>query len=85
MRRILQDVAMSNEQKLAEVKAKAARYRALARNSNDDLTAHDIFALAAELEQQARGLERNAGRIRGRTRALPKVSRRSPPAGGGAN
>jgi hypothetical protein len=41
-----------------ELKAKAAKYRALARKTNDDETANRIFKLAAELEQQARELER---------------------------
>jgi len=48
---------MSEKQKAAELRAKAAKYRVLARRSNDEATAHEIFALAAELEQQARDTE----------------------------
>jgi hypothetical protein len=44
---------MNKLQRIAELRAKAAKYRAMARQSNDDETAHGIFKLAAELEQQA--------------------------------
>jgi hypothetical protein len=40
-----------------DLKNKAARYRALARQSGDDEAAHAIFGLAAELEQQARDMD----------------------------
>jgi hypothetical protein len=40
-----------------ELRDKAAKYRAMARQSNDDETANAIFQLAAELEQQARDIE----------------------------
>jgi hypothetical protein len=36
---------------------KAAKYRALARQTTDDETANRIFKLASELEQQARDLQ----------------------------
>jgi hypothetical protein len=42
---------------IAELRAKAAKYRALGRQSADDKTAHEAFALAAKLEQQARDEE----------------------------
>jgi hypothetical protein len=48
---------MSKKQDVAGLRAKAARYRAMARQSDDDATAHEIFTLAAELEQQARNIE----------------------------
>jgi hypothetical protein len=47
----------SKTELIAELRTKAAKYRVLARASNDDEAAHGIFALAAELEQQARDLE----------------------------
>lgn len=49
---------MSKEQEAAKLRAKAAKHRALARASNDDATVHEIFALAAEIEQQARDLDK---------------------------
>jgi hypothetical protein len=48
---------MSKEQKVAELRAKAAEYRVLARHSNDSKAAPEIFVGAAELEQQARDIE----------------------------
>jgi hypothetical protein len=47
---------MGKEPTAAELRAKAAKYRALGRASNDDATTHDIFKLAAQLEKQARKL-----------------------------
>jgi hypothetical protein len=44
---------------IPELRAKAAKYRALARQSNDDEAAQGIFELAAELEQQARDIEQD--------------------------
>jgi F420-dependent methylenetetrahydromethanopterin dehydrogenase len=44
---------------IPELRAKAAEYRALARQTADDESAHEIFSLAAELEQQARDIEQN--------------------------
>jgi hypothetical protein len=49
---------MSKEQTTARLRARAAKYRILARASNDDETASAGFKLAAELEQQARDLDR---------------------------
>jgi hypothetical protein len=40
-----------------ELRDKAAKYRAIARQTTDDETANSIFKLAAELEQQARALK----------------------------
>jgi hypothetical protein len=40
-----------------ELKDKAAKYRAMARQSTDDEIANQIFKLAAELEQQAREID----------------------------
>jgi hypothetical protein len=48
---------MSKEQEAIRLRAKAAKYRALGRLSNDDTTAHEILSLAAQLEQQARDLK----------------------------
>jgi hypothetical protein len=48
---------MSKKQRVAELRAKAAQYRAIARQSDDEDTAHGIFRLAAQLEQQARDLD----------------------------
>jgi hypothetical protein len=42
----------------SELRAKAGKYRALARQSNDDEAAQGIFELACELEQQARDMEK---------------------------
>lgn len=50
---------MSKEQEVAALRAKAAKYRALGRQSNDGATAHETFALAAELEQKARALDQD--------------------------
>jgi hypothetical protein len=47
---------MSKEKEAAELRAKAARYRGLARQSNDDRTAMEIFRLAEQIEQQADNL-----------------------------
>jgi hypothetical protein len=47
---------MSREQEAAELRAKAAEYRVLARLSNDSEAAAEIFARAAELELQARDI-----------------------------
>jgi hypothetical protein len=44
------------EQEAAELRAKAAEYRVLARQSNDSEAAAEIFARAAELELQARDI-----------------------------
>ena len=48
---------MSKEQEVAELRARAAKYRAVARAANDDVTAYEIFTLAAQLEQRARDLD----------------------------
>jgi hypothetical protein len=50
---------LAHEQKaaFAELRAEAVKYRAIARRSNDEETAHGIFSLAAQLEQQARDME----------------------------
>jgi hypothetical protein len=48
---------MTEKQRIAELRAEAAKYRAMARQSDDDETAHGIFALAAQIEQQARDIE----------------------------
>lgn len=48
---------MSKEQDAAALKAKAAKYRVLGRQANDDKTAYEILTLAAELERQARDLD----------------------------
>jgi hypothetical protein len=42
-----------------ELKDKAAKYRAMARQSTDEKTANRIFKLAAELEQQAREIDQD--------------------------
>jgi hypothetical protein len=42
-----------------DLKDKAAKYRAIARQSTDDETANRIFKLAAELEQQARTIDQD--------------------------
>ena len=44
---------------IAELRSKAAKYRALGRQTTDDETAHEIFTLAAELEQQALDMEQS--------------------------
>jgi hypothetical protein len=44
---------------IVELRSKATKYRALGRQTTDDETAHEIFTLAAELEQQAREMEQN--------------------------
>jgi|GraSoiStandDraft_17_1057272.scaffolds.fasta_scaffold3041173_1 hypothetical protein len=43
---------------IKELRDKAAKYRALARQTGDDETANSTFKLAAELERQARDMER---------------------------
>jgi hypothetical protein len=48
---------MNKKHRVAELRAKAAEYRALARQSNDEEAAHEIFQRAAELEQQARDMD----------------------------
>jgi hypothetical protein len=48
----------SKIERVAELRDKASKYRALARQSNDDKAAQGIFELAAELEQQARDMEK---------------------------
>jgi hypothetical protein len=48
---------MSKKQRVAELRARAAKSRVIARQSNDEEEAHRIFKLAAELEQQARDME----------------------------
>jgi hypothetical protein len=40
-----------------ELRDKARRYRAIARQSTDDETANRMFKLAAELEEQARDVK----------------------------
>jgi hypothetical protein len=50
---------MDQNPKAEELRAKAVKYRALARAINDVETANRIFELAEELEQQARGPERH--------------------------
>jgi hypothetical protein len=49
---------MSKEQEAAELRAMAAKYRVLARQSNDSAAAVEIFVRAAELEEQARDIVR---------------------------
>jgi hypothetical protein len=49
---------MSNKQKAAEFRARATKYRALGRQTNDAKAAKEIFKLAAALERQARDLDR---------------------------
>jgi hypothetical protein len=44
-----------DNRKAQELREKAKRYRAMARQTTDSETATRIFNLAAELEQQARG------------------------------
>jgi len=51
-------VAVSKEKEAAQLRAKAANYRTIARASNDDATANAGFKLAANLEERARDLER---------------------------
>jgi hypothetical protein len=46
-----------DDRKTQELRDKARRYRAMARQSADDETANRIFKLAAELEQQARDVK----------------------------
>jgi hypothetical protein len=43
--------------RVKELRDEAAKYRAIARRTNDDETANRVFKLAAELEQQARDIE----------------------------
>jgi hypothetical protein len=50
---------MIKKQRIAELRAEAAKYRAVARQSNDEETAPGIFRLAAQLEQQARDMEQD--------------------------
>ena len=50
---------MSKKQKAAELRAKAAKYRTDARQSDDQEAAYGIFQLAAKLEQQARDIEQD--------------------------
>jgi hypothetical protein len=49
---------MSKKQQSAELRAKAAKHRAVARESNDSETAAERFAQAGKLEKQARDIER---------------------------
>jgi hypothetical protein len=49
---------MNQTRDVKELREKAARYRAIARHAPDDLTAQRILELTAELEQQARAMER---------------------------
>jgi hypothetical protein len=44
-----------DNRKAQELRDKAKTYRAQARASMDDETAHRLFKLASELERQARG------------------------------
>jgi hypothetical protein len=48
---------MTKQQRVAELRAMAAEYRASARQSNDEEKAPGIFELAAKLEKQARDME----------------------------
>jgi hypothetical protein len=48
---------MDQKQRVAELRAKAAEHRVVARHSSDEETATEIFRLAAELERQARKIE----------------------------
>jgi hypothetical protein len=48
---------MTKQQRVAELRAMAADYRAIARKSNDGEKAAGTFELAAKLEQQARDIE----------------------------
>ena len=48
---------MSKEQEAAALRVKAAKYRVLGRQTNDDATAHEILALAAQLEKRARDID----------------------------
>jgi F420-dependent methylenetetrahydromethanopterin dehydrogenase len=49
----------STERYVAEVRNKAAKQRVIARECNDGQKAHEIFKRAADLEQQARDIEKN--------------------------
>jgi hypothetical protein len=50
---------MSKKQDIAALKAKAAKCRATARQSDDMDEAHRTFKLAAKLEKQARDMEQD--------------------------
>jgi hypothetical protein len=51
---------MSKTQDIAELRAKAAKYRAIARQTIDhEQTAREIFLLAAQFELQAREMEQD--------------------------
>ena len=47
----------SKNERVAVLRAKAAKYRSMGRQRTDDKAAHEAFTLAAELEQQARDIE----------------------------
>ena len=49
---------MSENRNVKELREKASKYRALARQTTDSDDANLIFRLAAELEQQAHDMER---------------------------
>jgi hypothetical protein len=49
---------MNKKQHVAELRAKAAKYRVIARQTADQEAAAQIFTLTAELEQQIRDLEK---------------------------
>jgi hypothetical protein len=51
---------VNREQIITELRTRAAKCRAYARQSDDDEEAHEIFQLAAQLGQQARDLEQSA-------------------------
>jgi hypothetical protein len=51
---------MSENGDVKELREKASKYRALARQTTDSDDANRIFQLAAEIEQQARDLERGS-------------------------
>jgi hypothetical protein len=48
-----------SKQRVAALRVKAAKYRALGLQTNDGETAAEILTLAAETEQQARDLEQS--------------------------
>jgi hypothetical protein len=48
---------MSKKQSVAELRAKAAKYRAIARQTVNHETAREISLLAAQFELQARDIE----------------------------
>jgi hypothetical protein len=49
---------MDQKRNVKELRDEAAKYRAIARQAPDDETAKRILELTAELEQQARDMER---------------------------